>query len=333
MKESCAISTPGESLIGTRVRLFSSSVSVPFQPGSQKPAVACTISPSRPSEDLPSIRATMSSGSSTHSSVRPRQNSPGWITNASSGAIFTSDVRFAGRSLRSIDEMRWLSNTRNVSPRRRSTLAGCTSEGSHGSILMRPASTSSRIVPSDSTEVGWGVMGAKCASRGGLPLGRARASDRRAHAWRGGGRGIPVWAATWAWRRRASGRIVDARAAVALSARLLLVLGRLSNRPPDEVQQHPERDLQRHHDEQEARPLHGCRCYPRWGAVVTPRVGASSLHPQRQRSVRELRDLLELADARDDLFARESADALGPELLDVVGGDRGAVGHGAAQRL
>ena len=52
MNESWAIGRPGHSLIGTRVRLLSSSVSVPFQPGSQKPAVAWTISPRRPSERL-----------------------------------------------------------------------------------------------------------------------------------------------------------------------------------------------------------------------------------------------------------------------------------------
>ena len=52
MNDSCAIGRPGYSLIGTRVRLFSSSVSVPFQPGSQKPAVAWTISPRRPERAL-----------------------------------------------------------------------------------------------------------------------------------------------------------------------------------------------------------------------------------------------------------------------------------------
>ncbi len=36
------------------------------------------------------MRATMSSGSSTHSSVRPRQNSPGWMTNGSSSS--TTDL-------------------------------------------------------------------------------------------------------------------------------------------------------------------------------------------------------------------------------------------------
>ena len=106
MNESCAIGSPAQSLIGTRVRLFSSRVRVPFQPGSQKPAVAWTISPSRPSEDLPSIRATMSSGSATYSSVAPRQNSPGWITNGSSSPIVIGSVRLVGGSRRSIADAR-----------------------------------------------------------------------------------------------------------------------------------------------------------------------------------------------------------------------------------
>ena len=56
---------------------------MPLKPGSTNPAVACTISPSRPSELLPSIRETMSSGISTYSCVRPSANSPGWMTNGS----------------------------------------------------------------------------------------------------------------------------------------------------------------------------------------------------------------------------------------------------------
>src|SRR5436309_1938159 len=52
MNDSCAISSPGYSLMGTLVRLLSSSVSVPFHPGSQNPAVAWTIRPSRPRELL-----------------------------------------------------------------------------------------------------------------------------------------------------------------------------------------------------------------------------------------------------------------------------------------
>src|SRR3954467_576475 len=162
MNESCAIERPAYSLIGTRVRLLSSSVSVPFQPGSQKPAVAWTISPSRPIELFPSMRATMSSGSSTHSSVRPSANSPGWITNGTPSSTTTSSVRFDGGSRRSIAVVRWLWKTRKESPRRRSTDAGCTRSGSHGSIVLRPASTRRRIVPSDRTD--WGAGSATAAS-------------------------------------------------------------------------------------------------------------------------------------------------------------------------
>ena len=116
---------------------------------------------------LPSIRATTSSGSSTHSSVRPRQNSPGWMTNDSSPGTTTSSVKPAGGVRRSMADARWLWNTRKESPRRRSTLAGCTSRGSHGSIRILPSSTSSRIVPSDRTETGGCAIGGKSASAAG----------------------------------------------------------------------------------------------------------------------------------------------------------------------
>src|SRR3954452_15227875 len=151
MNESWAIGLPAQSLIGTRVRLVISSVSVPLKPGSTKPAVACTIRPRRPSELLPSMRATMSPGSSTCSAVTPSTNSPGWITNIS---LVTSSVRFVGGSRRSIAVVRWLWKTRNESPSRRSTEAGWTSSGSHGSITILPSSTRRRIVPSESTDVG-----------------------------------------------------------------------------------------------------------------------------------------------------------------------------------
>ena len=49
-----------------------------------KPAVEWMSSPSRPSDDFPSSRATRSSGSVTRSSVEPSTNSPGWRMNASS---------------------------------------------------------------------------------------------------------------------------------------------------------------------------------------------------------------------------------------------------------
>ena len=102
MNESWAIGLPGQSTIGTRVRLVISSVSVPLKPGSTKPAVACTISPSRPRLDLPSMRATMSSGSSTHSTVVPSTNSPGWMTNDALSSICTCSVTPVGGCARSI---------------------------------------------------------------------------------------------------------------------------------------------------------------------------------------------------------------------------------------
>src|SRR5215216_2690007 len=157
MKESWAIGLPGQSLIGTRVRLVISSVSVPLKPGSTKPAVACTIRPSRPMELLPSILDTMSAGISTYSSVRPSTNSPGWITNGTSPSTTTSSVRFVGGSRRSIAAARWLWNTRKEPPSRRSTDAGWTIAGSHGSITTLPSATRRRIVPSERTDVGAGT--------------------------------------------------------------------------------------------------------------------------------------------------------------------------------
>src|SRR5215207_8819982 len=158
MKESWAIGLPGQSTIGTRVRLVISSVSVPLKPGSTNPAVACTIRPSRPRLDLPSIRATMSFGSSTHSTVLPSTNSPGWITNEALSSIFTCSVTPVGGSARSIAGSRWLWKTRNEVPSLRSTLAGWTIAGSHGSIIIRCSSTRRRIVPSDSTELITGAI-------------------------------------------------------------------------------------------------------------------------------------------------------------------------------
>src|SRR3954462_6957446 len=179
--------------MGTRVRLLSSSVSVPFQPGSMKPAVAWTMSPRRPSEDFPSIRATTSSGSSTHSSVRPRQNSPGWITNPSSGVATTSSVSpFGGPSLRSITAARWLWNTRNVSPRRRSIEAGWTSSGFHGRITIAPSSTRRRIVPSERTDSGTDGNGSGSGRRYGASPAQSGSS---LPAGAGGGANLGAWGA------------------------------------------------------------------------------------------------------------------------------------------
>ena len=155
MNDSWAIGLRGHSTIGTRVRFVISSVSVPSKPGSTKPAVAWTISPRRPRLDLPSIRATTSSGSRTHSSVRPRTNSPGWITNGSASPTSISSVRRARRVVE-VDRGR-----RGGCGRRGTTRRGAgrprpaaPSRGPTARSRSGPASTRRRIVPSESTEVG-----------------------------------------------------------------------------------------------------------------------------------------------------------------------------------
>ena len=157
---SCAIGS-GVELDGHRVRLLSSSVSVPFQPGSTNPAVAWTISPRRPRLDLPSTRATRSAGSSTRSSVRPRQNSPGWMTNGSSLPI--SDL--FGQVRRHVAQVDRADAVVVEDPERVTQAqvhrAGCTMAGSQGSTTSRRPSTSRRIVPSDIAE--W------TSTRGSLP--------------------------------------------------------------------------------------------------------------------------------------------------------------------
>jgi hypothetical protein len=148
MNDSCAIGSPAHSLIGTRVRLFSSSVSVPCQPGSQKPAVAWTIRPEAAERGL---------------ALDPRDDVVGQLDVLERraeaelarvdherlviGPIVIGSVRFVGGSRRSIAEARWLWNTRKVLPSRRSTLAGWTSAGSQGSILIVPSSHESADRP------------------------------------------------------------------------------------------------------------------------------------------------------------------------------------------
>src|SRR3954452_22398565 len=140
--------------MGTELKFAISSVSVPLKPGSTKPAVAWTTRPRRPIDDLPSIRHTTSSGIWTSSWVRPRTNSPGWMTNSPWSSTSTCSVRSRGGFPRSIDWILWLWKTRNELPRWMSTLAGWTIAGSNGSITMRPFSISSRIVASERTEEG-----------------------------------------------------------------------------------------------------------------------------------------------------------------------------------
>src|SRR3954470_10070651 len=248
MNDSCAIGLPGQRMIGTRVRFVISSVSDPRNPGSTKPAVAWTMSPKRPRLLFPSIRLTMSSGISTTSSVRPRTNSPGWITKDSSSEISTISVRLSGGAARSIAGTRKLWKTRNVRPRRRSTEAGWTIAGFQGSILIRPSSTRRRIVPSERTEVGIGPGVFQ-----ELRLVLARPGDRYAHA---GGRGrmrITVGAAARRAREGPARMRWRAAAAVARFRQWLLVA--LLDRPPHDVQQHRDGDLQNEHQPDEA-PTH-----------------------------------------------------------------------------
>ena len=111
------------------MRLVISSVSVPSKPGSTKPAVAWTIRPRRPRLDLPSIRATTSSGSRPTRACARARTRPGGSRTARPSPISTSSVSRAGGSSRSIAAARWLWKTRKEAPRRRSTDAGCTSAG------------------------------------------------------------------------------------------------------------------------------------------------------------------------------------------------------------
>ena len=66
-----------------------SRVNCPSKPGSTKPAVEWISRPRRPSDDLPSRRATRSSGNATRSRVAPSTNSPGCRMNGSSASAST----------------------------------------------------------------------------------------------------------------------------------------------------------------------------------------------------------------------------------------------------
>src|SRR5215218_5861912 len=322
MNESCAISSPGESLIGIRVRLVISSVSVPLKPGSTKPAVACTISPSRPMLDLPSMRATTSSGISTHSSVRPSTNSPGWMTNVSPSPTATSSVRLVGGSRRSIAAARWLWKTRNESPRRRSTDAGWTSPASQGSMTILPPSTRRRIVPSERTECTPAIQPRSA-------VGHARAGVHRAHARGRERQRVAVRAAPRAARKRRRGvRALLARAAVAAG---VLELRLLLDGPVHEPIQEQQRDLQPQ-EEVEHGPLHPPDATPVIRGYA-PGVRVATLAAQGERGRLEAAHALERLDARGDLVTGQRAHALRAEALDVARGERGAVGHGRAQQV
>src|SRR4051794_28345672 len=136
---------PGHSLIGRVATFDSSSVTWPEKPGSMKPAVEWVSRPRRPSEDLPSRRAAMSSGRVMTSYVEPSTNSPGCRMNGSLSSGSTRRVSSGWSSAGSMCGYRWFSKTRNSRSRRRSTLDGWTIAGSNGSSTTRSLSISARM--------------------------------------------------------------------------------------------------------------------------------------------------------------------------------------------
>src|SRR4051794_11327804 len=150
MKQSWPIFMPGHSLIGSVATLESSRVTWPSKPGSTKPAVEWISRPSRPRLDFPSSRATRSSGRRTRSSVDPSTNSPGCRMNGSCSSISTSSVRSCS-FLTSMNDARLLRKTRKRRSTRTSTLDGCSSDESYGSISIRPSSSRRWIVLSERT--------------------------------------------------------------------------------------------------------------------------------------------------------------------------------------
>src|SRR3954447_26956506 len=198
--------------------------------------------------DLPSTRARRSSASSTHSAVRPRQNSPGWITKGSSAPTVTSSVRSFGGSRRSIAEVRKLWKTRNESPRRRSTLAGWTIAGSHGSTTMRPSSTRRLMVPSERAATAAVCRAVRLAVRELATAGGDRADAGR----RRGGR-LGVRAAAGARRAGVPRVRIGLRLVLGAAVALLGGLRGLVDGPPDDVEEPRDGDLQGEHQEDEGR--------------------------------------------------------------------------------
>src|SRR3954462_3150067 len=144
---------PGYSLIGRVATFASSSVTCPEKPGSTKPAVAWVSRPSRPSDDLPSTRAAMSSGRVHTSYVDPRTNSPGCRMNGSSPSGSTIRVRSDWSAAGSMCGYLWFSKTRKNRSSRTSMDDGWSIAGSQGSIAIRPSSIWARMSRSDSSTV------------------------------------------------------------------------------------------------------------------------------------------------------------------------------------
>ena len=236
-------------------------MSVPFQPGSQKPAVAWTMSPRRPIELLPSIRATMSSGSSTHSSVRPRQNSPGWMTKDSSRADHHL-LGQPGRRLAQVDGRGAMVVEDPEGVTQAQIDAGRLNKVLVPGVDPDPAvahELEDRAVGQDGGRRR--AHGGKCASPSrhhrAIQCSNVRARARTVRTRAGGaGGGIPVGSTTG---QAGEGPWADGDAGPALDAALVVGIGRvlrlLLDRPPDDVDQAGQRQLERKHQPQKS-PRH-----------------------------------------------------------------------------
>src|SRR5258706_3832959 len=142
---------PGYSVMGMVFTLDSSSVMCPSHAGSMNPAVMWSRTPSRPRLLFPSTRDAPSSERRMRSRVEPSANSPGCRMKASVSATSTSSVMSSSGLARSMYAWRLERNTRKKRSRRISMLAGCTQDGSNGSMPMRPDAIAARMSRSEST--------------------------------------------------------------------------------------------------------------------------------------------------------------------------------------
>ncbi len=154
-KANWPIRMPGFSAIGTSFILVISSVMVPSNPGSIKPAVEWIIIPSRQSELRHSQRATRSYGTLIVSAVTPSTNCHGWSINSppSGISIVSIEKGFIGVSGWIIWSRSRLYTLKKF-PRRKSTLAGqicCKISYGRGDFkTISPTSRRARIEVSES---------------------------------------------------------------------------------------------------------------------------------------------------------------------------------------
>ena len=219
---------------------------MPLKPGSTKPAVAWTISPSRPRLDLPSIRATTSSGISTYS------------------------LRAAERELAGVDHERLVALDHDLLGEVRRRVAQVDRRGAvvveHAERVAQPQvdrrGLDERGVPGvdhDAAlrdEAADRAVGEDGGGRGHartLSLELARPRGDRPDARRRERRRVAVRAA--ARRARAAARCGCGRRSAPPSPSGSSSLGLLPDRPPDEPAEREQRHLERD-EEEEHRPLH-----------------------------------------------------------------------------